>query len=321
MSRYVVVDDIVNEIRSLTDEENTIQLETDLDILPSLNRGQEKAYQILSRVHQDPIKTYQEVSVTSKEYTLPENIWEDKIVRLEWFSSYTAIQPCDRVDLSLLASYDNRLRLVPAPSMYTVFGRTVRFNGTPDGTQTLRIWYLREIDPLVVSDGRITNIDEANNKIYVADVNSDFDPSELTSFVNLIDGQTGLVKGTMEIKSWNGSDTVVFRTVPSRTKVFNRTIDTDISTLSIESDDYICSVKGTCVLQFFDAVHSFIVQYTTAEMKRKLGFSYDVDQKLIQDFEEDLRRTYQGRPRNLRISNTNPNWITSGRRRFIRGSF
>lgn len=321
MSRYLIVDDIVEEIRSLTDEENTVQLESDSDILPSLNRAQAKAYQILSRVHQDPLKAYTEVAVTSKEYTLPENIWEDKLVRLEWFSSGRGIIHCDRVDLSLLATYDHYTRLIPAPQMFTVHGRVIRFNGTPDGSYTLRIWYLREVDDLLLSDARITNVDEAENKLYVSDVNPDFDPSGLTSFVNVVDGQTGLIKATLEIKSWNGSDTLVFRTIPSRTKVLNRTINTNLSGLGIEADDYICFARGTCVLQFFDAVHTFIVQYTTAEMKRKLGFAYDVDQKLAQDFEEDLRKTYQGRARNLRIASTNPNWITGGRRRYIRGTF
>jgi len=46
MSRGFTITDIIDEVRSLTDESNEVQLDSTADILPSLNRAQEKAYQI-----------------------------------------------------------------------------------------------------------------------------------------------------------------------------------------------------------------------------------------------------------------------------------
>ena len=69
MSRNITVDDIINELRSLTDEFNEDQLQAERDILPELNRAQERAYQILSRVYPEPLLTYVEVTgVTGYEY-------------------------------------------------------------------------------------------------------------------------------------------------------------------------------------------------------------------------------------------------------------
>lgn len=69
----------------------------------------------------------------------------------------------------------------------------------------------------------------------------------------------------------------------------------------------------------FDIVHSFVVQSTVAEMKRKLGYAYDVDQKLIETFMSELRQTFMGREGKMRINMNNPNWLRGSMRRFYRG--
>jgi len=196
----------------------------------------------------------------------------------------------------------------------------MRFCAPPDGSKNLRIWHLREIDPLVKPIGRIFSVDSANNTVYISDVDEDFDvtSSDLSEYINIIDGQTGEIKASCQIRSWDEVETMQFKTTSDRSSVLNRTISTDLSEISLGADDYICPIKGTCVLFFSDAVHSFVVQYVVAEMKRKMGYSYDVDQNLIKDFEVDLRKTYAGRDQKMQIKRSNPNWMRSSRRIFSR---
>jgi hypothetical protein len=321
----MIVDDIINEIRSLCDEWNEKQLSTTEDILPSLNRGQEKAYKSLSRVYPDPILEYIEIAgITTQEYDLPENIWEDKVLRMEWFNA-TDRRPriCSNVGLRLLAQMSTTIQSVESPEAHTIFSRTIRFNATPKGTYTLRIWYLREIDPLVMRYGRVTDTDSATNTIYLAEASSDFDPTSSSDpfdqYVNVVDGQTGQIKFSGQILSWDGADTLRFKTSPDRGSVMNRTINSGSIGTLISVDDYVCSIKGTCVLYFFDTVHAFIVQYAAAEMKRKLGYAYDVDQQLLKDFESEVKKTYMGRDMKMRVVQNNPNWMRGTFRRFYRG--
>jgi hypothetical protein len=323
------VDDTINEIRSLTDEYNANQLDSDVDILPSLNRAQEKAVKILSRVYPDPILNWRDLgAVNTREIQMDEDLFEDKIVRLEWFSSGARIIPteCQRVSIRLLSQHEEGNSSVPAPDVYAIYGRTIRFNGVPMGTNNLRIWYVRDVDQLVRPWGRITDINESTQTIYLGEVSTAFAP--LTTVVqgdwvrcfNVIDGQTGEVKGSFEVASWNDTDTLVIKTTGlSRATVLNRTIGTTLAGLDIGEDDYICHVKGTCVQYFFDAFHAFCVQYATAELKRKLGYAYDADQTLLKDFEVELGKTYMGRTPAMRIIQNNPNWLKGARRRFYRG--
>ena len=80
MARGFIVDDIINEVRSLVDEYNNAQLDDVGDILPSLNRGQELGIKILSRIYPDPIMSFVDIAYpTTRELTIPEEVWEDGI--------------------------------------------------------------------------------------------------------------------------------------------------------------------------------------------------------------------------------------------------
>ncbi len=329
MSRGFIVDDIVNEVRSLVDEYNENQLSTVNDILPSLNRAQEKAVKILTRAYPDPILQYIEITQPrTREIDIPENVWADKLIRLEWFTPQVSTgQPreCQKVTIRLLSQHSQDVSQADNPDCYATYGRNIRFSATPSGKMSLRIWFIREIDYLVQSFGRITDLDENTGTLYLGEVPSTFDPfstivqGDWNSYINVVDGQTGIVKGSFQIKSWDDVDTLTIKTVPDRSLVVNRTINTSLSNLEIAADDYICHIKGTSVLYFFDEVHSFIVQHAVAECKRKLGYAYDADQTLLKEFETELKKTYAGRSLNMRIVQNNPNWMKGSRRRFYRG--
>lgn len=325
MSRGIITEDIVTEVRSIVDEWNEKQLSTLQDIIPSLNRGQEKAYKSLSRIYPDPILTYVDTTgITTQEIIMPENVWEDKILKMEWLNPLDqSPRPCNNVSLRLLGQASTVLQSVDAPEVHATFSRTIRFNARPSGRFTLRIWYLKDIEALVPVHGRITSFDGVNNELYLSQVSADFDPASSTDpfdgYVNIVDGQTGEIKLSAQIRSWDGADTLTLKVAPDRSTVLNRTISTGAVGSLIAVDDYVCSIKGTCVLYFFDTVHSFIVQYAASEMKRKLGYAYDVDQQLLKDFESDVKKTYMGRESKMRICQNNPSWMKGAFRRFYRG--
>ena len=329
MPRGVIVDDIVNEIRSLIDEYNEAQVDDLIDILPSLNRGQEKATKVLTRVYPDPLLYPIEiVGVSTREIDMPENVWEDKVVRLEWISNNGNLIPreCQRVDLRRLSQSETGQSTVDRPDCYGVYDQKIRFNGVPNGVHNLRFWVVRETEPLVKAAARITDLDIASNTLYLGELSPTFDPFGSTTFydwnsyINIIDGQDGTVKGTVQIAGFNGTDTLTIRPVSDRALVMNRTIiQGGLANVLVNADDYICGIKGTCVQYFFDSFHAYCVQYAVAELKRKLGYAYDADQTMLKDFEAELKKTYMGRSLMLRITQNNPNWLKGAQRRFYRG--
>jgi len=329
MSRGVVVNDIINETRSLVDEFNVNQLSDTADILPSLNRGQEKATKILKRVYPDPLLLYVELTnVNTREFTLPEEMWEDAVVRMEWITGGGNVVPkeCQRVVLRTLAQFETGLPNIDRPEVHSIYGRKVRFNGVPNGRSTLRIWYVRSVDTLVKTYARITQYTEGDDTLYLqladtswnTDLGNTYD-GDWGSYFNVIDGQTGEIKGSFQATHSTVTDSMQVRAIPDRTKVLDYTISTSLLGLNINADDYICPIKGTCVQYFFDAFHTFCIQYAVAELKRKLGYAYDADQQLLTDFESELKKTYAGRSLMMRIAANNPNWLKGSQRRFYRG--
>jgi hypothetical protein len=324
MSRAFNVSDLVDEVRSLVDEFNEAQLETERDIVSSLGRSLERAHKTLSMTYPEGLAFYTDIAgINTREYTLPEDIFEDKIIRMEWFKAGEETpKVCQNTGLKLFGrfvpSFDSP---TAAPIAHIIYGRKIRFNATPNGIYTLRIWAIRDVERPVLPYGRISGI--SGNSLFLTEVNENFDPSVasdlLSSYVNVIDGQTGEVKGSLQILNFDGADTVAFKSSPDRGSVLNRNILTSLTNANAQSDDYLCSIKGSCVLYMFDIVHSYVVQASVAEMKRKLGYAYDVDQKLMDVFLNDIKTTFMGREGKMRINQNNPNWIKGSMRRFYRG--
>jgi hypothetical protein len=312
MSRLMTVRDLVDEVRSLLDEENEDTIRDVEDIIPSLNRAYNKAWETISDSYPEPIlQLTDSISVTTQEYTLPENLFEDKIKRIEWKSSNGELIKADRINYSDLWKYEITGSL-NAPNMYAIYGRTVRFIGVPNGNYTMRLWALKEPERLVLPDGRITRTGTSGGDTFfsITEVNEDFDPEagDLDSYINVIDGQTGEYKATYQVKSYS-SNRVILRNTSDRSTVLNRTVTGGATYSTINIDDYICHVKGSCIPQLFHTCYNFIVQYSLAELKRnKLGMPYDIDSQLVQGFEKDLKDTFMGREQAAKIQKTNVWW-------------
>jgi hypothetical protein len=321
MSRGLTVNDLAEELRSLLDEFNDSNLDIERDVLPVFNDAQLMAYGVLARSYPEPLLTPIDVPVTSGTITveLPESLFGDALREVEWIdaSDYDRPQKCDRVLIRKL-SQNHASATVDAPRMHAIYGRNIRFNQPASGRKTLRLWALREPDQLLSPFGRILNVDETNNILYLTDINTDYDvTSGDYSYVNIIDGQTGLIKGTVQILEWDDVDTARIKTVPDAATVMGKPVNGDIS--SAERDDYLCFIRGTCVLQFSDVIRNFIKQYAIDRIKRnKLGYPYDVDNKLVDEFRKEMKKAYMGRMSAFRVWHNNPNWLQFNRLRYYR---
>ena len=321
MSRGLTVNDLADELRSLLDEFNDSNLDIERDVLPVFNDAQLVAFGVLARSYPEPLLTPIDVTVTSGTLTveLPESLFGDSVKEVEWVDPNNFDRPskCDLVLIRKL-SQNHSSSSVDAPRMFGIHGRNIRFNQPASGRKTLRIWALREPDQLLCPFGRILNVDEVNNILYLTDVSTSYDvTSGDYSYVNIIDGQTGLIKGSVQILEWDDVDTARIKLTPDAALVMGKPVNGDIS--SAMRDDYLCFIKGTCVLQFSDVIRNFIKQYAIDRIKRnKLGYPYDVDNKLTDDFRKEMKKAYMGRMSALRVWHNNPNWLQFNRLRYYR---
>jgi hypothetical protein len=314
------VDDLVAAVRSQLDEANDQSgaLDTETDILPALNRAQVHAASTLARNYPEPLLTKLDVTLVAgtAEYSLPEDISEDRLVKVEINVSGT-YREVQRISYRDISNYETTGTAL-APSYYCIIGRKYRLVPAPDGVYAARIWYLRKPDKLVSPQGRIVVVNTAGNYVVVDAAGADLSTTSdnLASYVNVIDGQTGLVKMSLQILSITNNK-LTFRGTPLRTSVLGRTISTAITSTDVERDDYICLAKGTCVVQpLGDTITNFIIQYAVAEMTRKLGGDVPPEKDMLENLEKQVTRTENGREQAFRIKKTAKAWGGANSRRW-----
>jgi hypothetical protein len=313
MARIYTVDNLVAEVRSLLDEVNKDTVSDTDDVLPALNRGQLHAANILSRHYQDPLIVPIRLTLEAgkQDYDIPEDALEDKLEKVEieitGRGEYHEIQ---RISYRDISSYETS-RSTPYPTYYCVIGRKFRLIPASNGTYPARVWYLREPDKLLLRQGRVTIVNFAESYILVDEVGTDIstETDDLRSYVNIVDGTTGLVKATLQIQSIQGTR-IRFRSVPISPTVYGR--DVDVADLAqVEKDDLICLAEGTCVSQLRDPVNNFLVQYAVAELTRKLGGEAVLEENILAKFEKLIERSWAGREQRLRIKKRSRNWDVS----------
>lgn len=320
MSRILyTVDNLVAEIRSQIDEQNRDSVDTTTDILPVLNRGKDYAFDILARKYPEPILQHDTLVLVGgqEEYDIPEDIFEDRVQKMEISipsgnagSSYREVQ---RISYRDISTYESTGRSA-VPFYYCIVGNKIRFVPTPSGTYNARMWSLRNPETLVLPQGRITIVNTAQNYLIVDQIGSALttETDQFGSYVNIIDGQSGAIKGTLQIQILN-SNKLVFRTTPTRSTVLNRDISA-MANVVINQDDYICGIEGTCVPYYGRPTSNFLIEFSVAEITRKLGGNSDQEEKVLDKFEKQLERTWSRRETSLRIKRKNRFWGPSLRR-------
>jgi hypothetical protein len=186
------------------------------------------------------------------------------------------------------------------PLYYALFGKNIRIFPIPSGVQSVRMWYLKDPDALVVEQGRITIANLASNYIIVDGVGSSLttEVDELNSFVSIVDAQTGIVKTSMQIQSITGNK-ITFKSIPSRASVYNKTI-----------------AQGTCVPFYGKPLTNFLIQYAVAEIQKKFGGDAALELSVLAKFEQQVERTWAGREVTLKVQPRSSQWSRRSRRIF-----
>ena len=321
MARRLTTEDLVAEVRSMIDESNLVSVRDEEDIIPALNRGQDHAANILARHYEAPLLTYTTVQLTSgqQEYLIPEDALEQRLEKIE-VKVNNLFYPVKRIDYRDATSYETSKITTNISYYYAVIGNKYRLIPAPSTTYPLRVWYLKDPEPLVKSQGRITLVKAQSNYIVVDAIGSDLtvSNSDLNCYANIIDGQTGEVKGTLQIANIQGNK-ITFKSVfgpNDRTTVLNKTISSDLSTIAVQEDDFICTIHGTCIPIFKKPFSNYLIQFAVAEMQRKLGGPADMELRVRQELEKIVERSWVGRETSLRVNRANRNWEVPPRRFF-----
>lgn len=316
MGLMYTVESLVDEIRQQLDEDNTDSIDTNADILPALNRAQKYAFDILARKYPEPLLRYTTLTLTANvaEYPIPEDVFEDRIQKLEVampsgsLSQYSEVERRSYRDITSLESTTN----AASPRFYVIFGRTIRLIPAPSGAYNIRMWSLRNPEKLVLPQGRITVVNTTDNYVTVDSAGDSLttETDQLGSYVNFIDGQTGEIKGSAQIRILSGGR-ITFRTSPLRSTVLGRTISSSLTSLGLEVDDYIAPIQGTCVPYFSEPVSNFLIEYSVAALKGKLEGDSNSLQSLLESLEKQVERTWVGREQQLRVKRKSNSWNRS----------
>jgi hypothetical protein len=190
------------------------------------------------------------------------------------------------------------------------------FAPPPNGTYPALLDYVRRPDPLVRVLGRITSVGATYVIVDEPDDSLSSASDELASYVNVIDGRTGEVKCSLQI-GFIESGKLTIRETPVSSTRLGRSISaaSDMATLEVSEDDYICSARGTCVMQMGDAFTSYIVDYAAACISRSLSEARaTIDEAIARRAEEAAAQQRAGRGNTIRIRNRSAVW---GGRSFI----
>lgn len=321
MAALVTVQDLIDQVRSVIDEDNQSSVNDERDIIPALNRGQDYASDLFAKHYEDALLTSVSLTLssTTDTYPLPEDCFQERLQKVD-ITINGFEYPVWRMSFRQIDPYETPSKF-PIPAYYLVEGQNFRLVPRPTGTYPARLWYLKEPDELVKPQGRIVTINAASNYVYVDAVGEDLttESDSLKSYVNLIDAQSGRIKASMQIASIADSK-ITFRTIGIRSTVLNRTIEGDLSDLAsgliVEPDDYLCLVKGTCVPFMKKPLSHFLIQYATNEMRRKLGEPSDMEQRILDDFKKQVEGQWAGRENTFRVKGRSALWNTAYRRFF-----
>jgi len=317
MANRLLVDSLIEQVRSKIDENNAEQIDDVRDILPALNRAQDHAASVLARREESPMLTNKSVTTVAGQalYDIPESAFEDRIEKVEVNINNT-YQELQRISYRDISNFETQFT-VAIPYYYCIIGSQFKILPTPSGVYPLRLWYLLDPAPLARSQGRITLINTANKYVIVDSVGSDVsvEQDSLQSFVNIVDGQTGAIKVTLQVQSIIGNR-ITFKSSPTQSFIENLSVTNEIPA-TVEKGDYVTIAPATCISFFRKPFSNFLIQYAVAELQAKLGGESPQEQRLLDILKKDVEGTWSGREQSLRVKHRQTRW-TSMRRRITR---
>lgn len=318
--------DLIREVRDLSQEQNDTN-PTDDAILRMLTRGQRFVVSELVRIYPEPLlKAFapNPTDVVAGAITIPGDAFEDRVAHVEFTIDGGRPYRVPWRRYNQVSALRFSQAHVPVPyAVYTV-GREIRFAGLPTGAYTCSILYVRQPEPLVAPQGRITAI--GADYLTVDEVGTEVttESDNLASYINIINHQTGEVRATFQVRSLPDSgNRVNLRDPPQRTTVQGRTIlaASALATCGATEDDYVCLIKGTCVPMMGTAFNGYLVQYAMADISRSLDEALaQLSGQIAEAYRNIAQQQDAGRDAPIRIKNTSKIWSRMNPFRFLPGS-
>ena len=304
-------DDLVTQVREQLQETNTTTVSS-TTILNALNRGNSYAWDIYARHYPEPLikRTPVTIAYTTGTFDIPDDAFEQRLQKVE-LEQGSIVYELERMQYRRTTPYRNNI-VGSRPAYYSIRGRSVELLPKPGVGFSVFAYYVNRPDTLRLLQGRVSAVTAAVVGVSDANIVVDTVGSALSTsdpylkYVNFVDGKTGEVKGSAEIKSISG-DQIVFKQTPTRTGVLGRTISGDIpSDLTI--DDYITDINGSCVVFLQQPTTNFLIQYAVAEIRRALGYDTGVEKSVLKDFEKQVEHTWAGREVSTRVKQSSRIW-------------
>lgn len=306
------VDDLVDQVRQQTEELNTTEIE-DSDILQTLDRAQRNAMNIISR--RFPEMFYEDEDITTVsgqyDYDIPNKATGRGIVHVEVYSGDVAY-PVTRID-SRKASFYKSSATTSRPMYFALKKNTLQLFPAPSGGLTVKVFYQRRSENMVMKQGQITDIDLVNNIVTVDTLGSDLSVTTtgFASYVNFIDRTTGAVLGTCQLSEISTTlKELTFKTSGlTRSTVLDKTIAVVVPT-TVAVDDYVCIVTGTCVPELDDTYTDFLLQYAVVEIKRRFGEPLEEELESLRRMQNEIEKMWANRNQAGRVRKSNGIWGT-----------
>lgn len=320
MARRLLVDDLIDEVRTQLNEQNQ-EVVTDEQILQTLNRAQDRVANILARHYEAPLLVNEIVPVVlgQKEYPIPEEALEQRLEKVEILIG-TAYQEIPRINYRQVTNYD---QTVPTalPLYYYVKGNKYVLLPSPTAPYPLRIWYMRDPEPFVKCQGTIQVINTTSQYLIVDSIGNELstESDQLNSYFNVIDAESGDIKGSFQVLNISGNK-ITIKSIPNRTSVYNKEILTSLADLDIQPDDVISTIHGSCVPFMKKPNSNYIIQYSVTEITRSLGGENGAENQVLRELEEDVKKSWVGRENYSFVVRKNKNWPRALRRFTISAS-
>ena len=318
--RKLTTTQLVSEVRSLCDEVNSASLDTEADILPALNRAQDVAANILAKHYESPLITSKMVTLNSgqRDYPIPYDAFENRLEKIEVAIQNGIYNPVKRQNYR-----DATLLETPArtsiPMFYAEIGDNYRLYPGPTGGYPLRIWYMREPDPLVLERGTLSKWNPAQSWIQVSAKGLDtsvfsVEMDDPASYLSIVDSDTGAVKATLQLQNIGPNGRLSFRTVPVKSTFIGRPVSGSLPD-NLTNEDLICEAGGTCVPILKKPISGYMIQMAASElMNTKLGMQNQMAEQMRQEMHRIVQESWVGRESYLKVRTANPHFQKLGKR-------
>jgi len=307
----ILVDDMVDQVRAQTDENNTDDV-TSAQILQTLNRAQRHAATLLARRFEEMMWDSTTVTTTAgtRTYDIPAAAYAGRIEMIEVATSTDVRYKVERINNHKSTQFITTAQ-TSVPTHYTMMRNQFSLYPTPSGNITIHVHYNKRPENYVLQQGRITSIDTSTGYVLVDALGSSLTTSTtgFGAYVNVIDYNTGNVKRSLQVSAINTTTKqVTFKSASlTRATVLGHTISTTIGS-DVAVDDYLCLVTGTCVPEIDEAYTDYIIQRAVVETRRRLGEPTVEDSAALKELEQELLKAWSGREQSHRIRRAGGAW-------------